>query len=207
MSPIMAEDKINPITIGIIVVGGIGALIYFLTRKKEGTVRAAPVAPVPVSAPAPVPIAKPSPITAEGELKQIAMKELNLGEKELTIRGLRPEDLGLSGGAWSFSIGSANAWNNIISSSLGDNRYLMITGVTYTGSAITQLRIVAGGSVREIWNVQAIPAMETPRYVDLTPTIIKQNQSVSIDVYSTAAGTESLIFNGIVIEKKGLILA
>ena len=192
----MAEDKIKPITI-ILGVAGIGALIYFLTRKKEETIRAAPVAPAPV----PIPKA-----TVEGKLKQMAMKELNLGEEELTVRSLRPEDLGVSG-AWSFNIGSANAWNNIISASLGDNRYLAITGVTYVGSAITQIRMVLGGSVNEIWNIQAIPAMETPKYIDLTPTAIKQNQSISIDVWSTATGTESLVFDGIVVEKKGLVLA
>ncbi|GAF87967.1 unnamed protein product, partial [marine sediment metagenome] len=140
------------------------------------------------------------------KLKQIAMKELNLGEEELTIRSLRPEDLGVTG-AWSFNIGSANAWNNIISNYLGDNRFLMLTGVTYTGSAITQVRMVLGGSTKEIWTIQAIPAMETPRYVDLTPTIIKQNQMISIDVYATTTGTESLVFDGVVIEKKGLVLA
>ena len=201
----MAEDKIKISPIGIILaLGGVGALIYFLTRKKEGTVRAAPVATAPVSAPTPAPT--PKPMTAEGELKQIAMKELGLGEDELTVRSLRPEDLGVSG-AWSFNIGTANAWNNIISSSLGDNRFLMITRVTYTGSAITQVRVVAGGSTKEVWSIQHIPAMETPTFIDLTPTIIKQNQSISIDVYATSAGTESLIFDGVVIEKKGLVLA
>ena len=204
----MAENKlkIKHITIGILTIGTVGVIIYFLTRRTGVRLPAVP-APVP-AAPAPAPSipAKPIPTTTEGKLKQIAMKELNLGEEELTVRSLRPEDLGVTG-AWSFSIGTVNAWNNILSASLGDNRYLALTGLTYTGSAITQIRIVAGGSQKEIWNIQAIPAMETPRLIDLTPTVIKQNQSISIDVYATATGTESIIFDGIVVEKKGLILA
>ncbi len=199
----MAEDKIKISPIGIILaIGGAGALIYFLTRKKEGTVRAAPA---PVSAPAPVPLAKP--VTTEGELKQIAMKELNLGEENLTVRGLRPEDLGLTGSSWTFNITSANAWNNIISGSAGDNRYIAITGLSYTGSAITQVRMVLGGRTSEIWSIEHIPSLENPIFIDLTPTIIKQNQRIDIDVYATAAGTESLVFQGIVVEKKGLVLA
>ena len=198
----MAEDKVKISPIGIIIaIGGVGALIYFLTRKKDGTVRAALA---PVAAPSPAPIAKP--LTTEGELKQIAMKELNLGEESLTVRSLRPEDLEVTG-AWSFNITSANAWNNVISASVGDNRFIAITGLTYAGNKITQVRMVAGASKKEIWNIQALPSMENPRLIDLTPTIIKQNQTISIDVYATAAGTDSLIIDGIVVEKKGLVLA
>lgn len=190
---------------------GIGGLAYFILkglgdmpfvgiRKREMTSQMTPVMTPPIT-PAPI-----EPTTTEGQLKQIAMRELNLGEEGLSIRSLRPEDLGLSG-AWSFNIATPNAWNNILSASLGDNRFLAITGCSYTGSAITQIRMVLGGRTAEIWNIQSIPFMETPIYIDLTPTIIKQNQSISIDVYSTGTGTESLIFEGIVVEKKGLVIA
>ncbi len=199
----MAEDKVKISPIGIIIaIGGAGALIYFLTRKKEVRLPAVPTAPAPIP---PIP-SKLKPITAEGELKQIAMKELNLGEESLTVRSLRPEDLDVTG-AWSFNITSANAWNNVISASVGDNRYIALTGLMYTGSSVTQVRIVAGGRTSEIWSIEHIPAMETPILIDLTPTIIKQNQRIAIDVYATATGTESLVFQGIVVEKKGLVLA
>ena len=193
------ESKIKPITI-ILIAGGVGALIYFLTRKKVMTSQMTPVMTPPIT---PTPI---EPTTTEGQLKQIAMRELNLGEEGLSIRSLRPEDLGLSG-SWSFNIATPNAWNNILSTSLGDNRFLLLEGVVYTGSKITQIRIVAGGRTSEIWSISQIPFMENPQYVDLTPTIIKQNQSISIDVYSTGTGTESLIFEGIVCERKGLVIA
>ena len=195
----MAKKKEKTyVVIGLLAAGGLG--LYFLTRKKPGVALTTP-AEVDV-------IREEKKLTTQDKLKQMALKQLNVPESELVVRSLRPEDIGLSGSAFNFPITTANAWNNIVSSTMGDNRFIAITGVVYTGSIITQLRIVAGGATREIWNVQAIPSMETPRYVDLTPTAIQQNQSLSIDVYANnASAGESLIFEGIVVEKRGLIVA
>lgn len=200
-----AKDS-TKLILALIAISGVTALVYFITKKKGSSLPATPTVMPQTPAQGVRQVTTPQPATTEGILKQIAMQELHLGDNELTVRSLRPEDLGLTG-SWSFSVATPNAWNNVLSKSLGDNRFLAITGVTYTGTAITQVRIVAGGSTKEIWNIQAIPLMENPRYIDMTPTIIKQNQSISIDVYATASGTESLIFDGIVVEKKGMVTA
>ena len=195
----MAENREKTyIVIGLLAAGGLG--LYFLTRKKQGVSLATPSE---VDA-----IKEEKKLTTQDILKNMALKQLRVPESELVVRSLRPEDLGLSGSSFSYPIATANAWNNIVSSTMGDNRFIAITGVVYTGSIITQLRIVAGGATREIWNVQAIPSMKTPRYVDLTPTAIQQNQSLSIDVYAiNASASESLVFEGIVVEKRGLVVA
>ncbi len=195
----MAKGKERTyIFIGLLVAGSAAA--YFLTRKKPDVALATPAE---VDA-----IREEKKLTTQDKLKAMASKQLRIPESELVVRSLRPEDLGSSSSAFSFPIATANAWNNIISTNVSDNRFIAITGVVYTGSIITQLRIVAAGSTKEIWNVQAIPSMETPRYVDLTPTAIQQNQMLAIDVYATnTSAGESLVFEGIVVERKGLVIA
>lgn len=195
----MAKDKAKPyILIGLLAAGGLAA--YLLTRKKPEAVLSTP-AEVRV-------IREKKALTTTDKLKEMASKQLNLPESELVVRSLRPEDLGLSSSAFNFPINTANAWNNIISANVGDNRFIALTGAVYTGDVITEVRIVAGGSTKEYWNIQAIPSMENPRYVDLTPTIIQQNQRLAIDVYAiNASAGESLIMEGIVVEKSGLVVA
>ncbi len=198
----MAKDKATPyIVIGLLAAGGLA--VYFLTRKTPET-QTVPIAEKLIEDTI---VTKKEP-TVQERLKEMAMKQLNLSESELVVRSLRPEDVGLSASAFSFPITKVNAWNNIISTNVADNRFIAIVGLTYTGNVITQVRVVAAGATKEIWNVQAIPAMETPRFVDLTPTAIQQNQRLDIDVYATGTSAgESLVIEGIVVERKGLVVA
>ncbi len=189
-------DKTLWIILGVL---GLGGLI-FLLRKPAPAVAVAPaVAGVPAVAPPTVPT------TCRERAIALAIQQLGLPMEELTIRSLIPQDLGLT--TWSFNL-AATGWNTVINTNVGDNRFLCITGVSYSGTACEQIRVRVGASTVAHFSIEQIPGISTSHHADITPILAQQNLPVVIEAYASAvAATDNVILEGVTIEKRGMILA
>ena len=184
---------------------GIGGLILLL--KKPTAARAAPaVAGVPVSPTTPT-STYPTLSGCEGQMVAMAEQQLGLSRDQLTIRSLRPDDLGL-GSTWSMNLATANAWNTTVNTNVGDNRFICLKSVSYSGTAAESVRITAGSSVVAEFNIQQIPGITTTHTARIREVVVEQNMPIRIEVYASAiAATDTLILSGTVVEKRGMVLA
>ena len=141
------------------------------------------------------------------ELKKRAIRELT--EEELTIRPLRPEDLGLATPEWTFNIVTAT-WNVLIKTTIADLTWIGIYGLIYANSdtqSVTQLKVTSMNNIERYWQVQACNFTENSSFFFDDPVIIDQNTSILIEGYGVADGTaEKICFLGVVVEKKGLLI-
>ncbi len=190
----------------LLVLGTLGiAGLFFLLRKP--VVAAAP-AVVPVGVPVAPTSARPAyPVGCEGEMIQMAEQQLGLPRSELTVRSLRPNDLGL-GSIWSVNLATAGAWNTVINTNVGDNRFICLKSISYSGTAAEAIRVTAGGSVVLETNIQRIPGITTTHTASIREVLVEQNMPIRVEVYASAiSATDQLIISGSVVEKRGLLLA
>lgn len=155
-------------------------------------------------------------------LKAKAMEELQLSADQIVLRDLRPEDFGSSSADLYYDITAAAAWNTIISAqSIGDNRFIGISGFFMGGSAptatgatgpnppITQVRITRKGSVARYWHVKPIGNWENKiGYCD-DPITADQNTTITIETWDrvNTASQCNWGFIGAVVEKKGVLVS
>ena len=181
----------------------LGALagLFFLIKKKP------PVAPVGVPVGMAEVPAVAVPTTCRGRAIALAMQQLGLPESELTIRSLIPQDLGLT--TWSLNLAAANAWNaGVINTSVADNRFLCITGVSYAGAAAEQIRVRVGASTVAQFSIEQVPGITTTHHIDISPILAQQNLPVVVDVYASAvSATDNVILEGTTVEKRGMLVA
>ena len=145
------------------------------------------------------------------ELTKKAVEQLRLPPDQLTVRMLRPQDLGLPNGASTFNVATANADNAIVSAQvIADNRFVGINGVLIGESGtsvVTQLRISRAGKDKRIWQIQDINFTESNIVWFDDPVIIEQNMPITINAYALATDAEwRATFLGAVVEKKGLLV-
>lgn len=183
---------------------GIGGLILLL-RKPAPIVAGVPARAVTPEVPA---VAEaPLPAGCESEMILLAEQQLGLSRDQLTVRSLRPDDLGL-GSTWSMNLASANAWNTTVSTTISDNRFVCLKSISYAGTAAESIRVIAGGSVVLETNIQRIPGITTTHTANIREVIVEQNMPIRIEVYASAvSATDQLIISGSVVEKRGLVLA
>jgi len=144
------------------------------------------------------------------DLKAKAMQELRVSEDEITVRMLRPEDLGLANPEWTFNLAAADAWNtSMVTTTIGDNRFVGINGILVEESgaqAGLQLKVVRMGQTKRYWHIQGANTLESPTIFFDDPIIIDQNTPLVIDIYATAVDADfRLCFLGAVAEKKGIL--
>jgi len=147
----------------------------------------------------------------EAELIRRASRELNLPRSELTVRELRPEDLGLSNPEWTFSI-TGSQWNTLVNSNtIADNRFVGIYGVRYAqtgGQSVSQLKVTRAGKTVRYYHIQGVSYLENQTAYFDDPVSVDQNTTVTIEGYGTAtASAEKLVLLGLVVEKKGLLVS
>jgi hypothetical protein len=186
----------------LIIIATLGiAGLFFLLKKPAPVATGMPVSPV--GAPAPT----VAPTTCQGRAIALAMQQLGLPESELTVRSLIPQDLGLN--TWSLNLATANAWNaNVISTSVADNRFLCITGISYSGSAAEQVRVRVGASTVAQFSIEQVPGITTTHHVDISPILAQQNLPVQVDVYASAiSAADNVILEGMTVEKRGMVVA
>lgn len=187
-------------TLLIIATLGIAAL-FFLFKKDAPAVAMPAGIGVPVSVPVSVPT------TCRERAIVAAMQQLGLPESELTVRSLIPQDLGLT--TWSLNLAAANAWNaGVINTSVADNRFLCITGVSYSGTAAEQIRVRVGASTVAQFSIEQVPGITTTHHIDIAPIFAQQNLPVQVDVYASAiSATDNVILEGTTVEKRGMVVA
>lgn len=168
--------------------------LSFLLKKKTPTVSAV------------APVVKPSKELSDREkLVSLAMRETGLPREELVVRGLIPSDLSLT--TWNFDV-TANSQNTLISTSVPDQTYILLEGVSYAGDSITELRLSGGASLREIWSIQFVPLTENKIWYDPTPTAVRANQSINVSAYSTKTTVgDSLSLIGTTVQRRGITTA
>ena len=144
-------------------------------------------------------------------LMNTAKQELGLSERDLVMRQLRPEDLGLTG-AWTVNLASASAWTTYINAvTVANNRFIGINGIAIPQAAVqggTQVRITAQGQVLRWWGIQDANLTEDNVFFFDDPVeVIRQNTPVTIEVYARAvSATERVVIIGQVVEKEGILV-
>ncbi len=192
----------------LLVVGGIAVgAIYFISRMQ-------PVAPVTPSAGVPQPpILSPTfrgtpsvgAVAGVTDIMAMAEQQLGLPRSELVMRGLRPEDIGLTT-SFSFTSTGVNTWESWFSSVVPDNVFIVIQGVSYSGSSFSQLRISAAASTSGYFNLNFIAGLESQLFYAAQPIIAQQNQLISGEIISNAIATENVSLMGTVVERRGLLI-
>ena len=139
-----------------------------------------------------------------------ARKELGVPERQLILRQLRPEDLGLTG-AWTMNL-SATGWNTFINAvTLANNRFIGINGVAIPQSATqqgTQLKITAQGEALRWWGIQDANLTDNMEFFFDDPVeVIRPNTPVTVEVYARATNaTERIVLHGAVVENEGILV-
>jgi len=199
----LLDDKMKNKTI-MWILGALGLTGLFILLKKPAPAVGIPAVGVPVAPGVP---AEAVPTTCQGKAIALAKQQLGLPESELTVRSLIPQDLGLT--TWSLNLAVANAWNSgVINTSVADNRFLCITGVSYAGTAAEQVRVRVGASTVAQFSIQHVPGITTTHHIDISPILAQQNLPVVVDVYSSAiSATDNVILEGTTVEKRGMLVA
>lgn len=191
-------DKQTKTILIIIATLGVAGLIFLLRKP---SVSAAAVGQGPVSTVG----AAQVPTTCQGRAIQLAMQQTGVPESELTVRSLLPNDVGLN--TWSFNLAGVG-WNTVVSTNVADNRFLCISGVSYSGTAAEQIRVRVGASTVAQFSIEQVPGITTTHHIDINPILAQQNLPIEIDVYASAiSATDNVILEGITVEKRGMVLA
>ncbi len=187
-----------------LILGIVGALALFLLMKKKEAVAVAP-AGVPVGVPAVA--AAPLPPGCTGQMIMMAEQQLGLDRSQLTVRSLRPDDLGL-GSTWSMNLANINAWNTTVNASVPSGRFICLNSVSYSGTAAESIRVNAGASTVAEFNIERVPGISTTQTISIPDIIVEQNQNITVQVYASAvSATDNLIISGVVVEQAGMLLA
>jgi len=141
------------------------------------------------------------------ELKRRAMWEL--AEKDIVIRPLRPEDLGLATPEWTFNI-VTTTWNVMINTTIADLTWVGIYGVLYAvldTQAVSQLEVISMGNNERYWQIQGCGFTENSSFFFDDPVMIDQNTNITINGYGVVNGAaEKICFLGVVVEKGGILI-
>lgn len=211
---------------GIIVAVGIGAGITYLATKQarniQPSARSVSLAPMAI----PTPIVSPEPVISKTntdllkeqikdftDLPQTTINEVaeelnrqGITPSSLTIRDLIPADLGIATGTWAITYGGIG-WQDFADGDITNGAVVVLRGIVYNGTLTTQIRVRKGASMVEQWNIEAIPALDEPRYIDVTPQVIPGSFPFNIDAYATGAGDDALNFIGYTFEKRGITIS
>ena len=183
---------------------GIAGLIFLLRKQAPGAT--AGITTPAVAPPSTPTSAYPALSGCEGKMIELAQQQLGLSRDQLTVRSLRSNDLGLN--TWSFNLATAGAWNTVINANVGDNRFICLKSVSYSGTAAESIRVTAGSSVVAEFSIESIPGVTTTHTASISDIIVEQNMPIRIEVYASAiSATDNVILSGSVVEKKGMVLA
>ena len=122
------------------------------------------------------------------------------------------EDLQSTLNSFNFAITATSGLITLINNqTISDNRFVSINGICYPQSTplIDWVRITRSGSVARLWPIEHIPHQDdNTMWVD-DPITVDQNTTITIAGYNdttTTSPIENLIFIGLVVEKRGMIL-
>ena len=200
----MAKKMKNQTMWVILGVLGLGGLI-FLLRKPAEVVAIPAVAPA-LGVPAVAVPEVPLPAGCEGQIIAMAERQLGLPRSELRVRSLRAADLGLT----TFSVNlAAVGWNTgVINTAVNDNTFICLRGITYSGVNAETVRVSVGASVVAEFSVERATAITTTHHINIPEIIAQQNTPIRVDMFASAiSANENVIFEGVICEKAGLVVA
>ena len=126
--------------------------------------------------------------------------------KQVSVRPLRPRDLGLAQDEWSFNIGTANTEVTIIDTTLDDKTIVAIWAIfnkTLEPKVNEVLFGTGAGDIEDVY-LEDLYVYESPVGVLRRPLIFQPGTRVVIKaVASTAPVVEQLGFIGVVVEPTG----
>ena len=161
-----------------------------------------------------------------------ATRELNLDITQLTVRPLRPNDLGNNGGTWE-TISVGTTLSELHNVAVADNTFISIYGLFFAGMSaneqstaadqnvgwriftpsrredIQRLKITREGSAAREWTINMIPFWPTSTGYADDPVTVEQNTNITTELVATTAATlnaRSYAFLGDVVERKGLTI-
>jgi len=140
------------------------------------------------------------------KLLEIAVSRTGVPRERWVIRDLLPTDLGLSADTWSFDYATANAYNQIIDTKLGDRTFIIIFGVAINDPApkATVIKFQRAAQVKDVISIEDLHVVEEPIAYFEEPIVYEENEDVDIYVYATETKTgEKLILLGYIAEEKG----
>lgn len=146
----------------------------------------------------------------KSEALQRAVEEKVVASAEdAVVRELLPTDLGASEDAWSQSLSTAGAYNQIYNVDLDDKKVIAIYGVIVPSDATTTaIRYNLGNSkVIDVWQIEKAKYMQDPVLLADNPIFYKKSATVKIEAFvptgTTVPATDNLIFLGVVVEPRG----
>lgn len=149
----------------------------------------------------------------EDKLLAKASAQLGLIREDLIVRPLLPSDLYSSLNSWNFAVTTTSSSSTLINNqTIADNRFCSINGICYPESTplFDRVKITRSGSVARIWPIEHIPPQDDQTMWVDDPITIDQNTTITIEAYNDTTSTnplENLIFLGLVVEKRGMVLA
>jgi len=147
----------------------------------------------------------------EGNAKaalQAAISSVGKQPQAYVTRDILPvEDLGLSSESFTFTY-SATGWQNIVSQTLPEDKFIVIYGVEFT----TPYPLT--GALKFYRNVDPLFVVSVPKVLGydtpviyFNPIVWSQNQTLTISAYANATGTEYMVLKGYVAELCGKTIA
>lgn len=137
-----------------------------------------------------------------------ASNQLKVGREDLTVRDLRPQDVGLGTSEWTFSVTAATS-TNVVGTSIASGRWLGVYGVRYAGAtqSVSELKVTKEGKDVRYWNVQGTAFLQDQTIYFTDPVTVKELATLTIAAYPVTTNTaEKMILLGRVVEKKGLLV-
>ena len=165
----MAKDYMPYIIGGAI---GLGAL-YFISQQQAPAVTAPAVAPAAAPTVSGDFIGMGQPGGTQQILIQKAMQETGLPMSGLVVRGLRPEDVGLTT-SWAFTSAAVNTWENWVNATIADVTFVSIEAVSYAGTSFSQARLTGGARVSGFWDLNFISGLANQIFYQMSPLLSLQ---------------------------------
>lgn len=128
---------------------------------------------------------------------------------DYAIRDLQPTDLGFSTDVWSHTYSAGTTEENIVDMTVGDDTFIVIFAVANRSSSplTTRLTFYKGTIPLKKINLEDMYIEEVPKKVLDEPLVWSESDGLKIVGYAESAGTDRLIFKGVIAEMKGKTVA
>lgn len=143
------------------------------------------------------------------KIVSIAKTQSHLRDDDIVVRPLRPQDLGQSTQYWSLAGATSAGWNDVINTTVSNDRYIAIYGVASNESIanLTQIRMQREQSYARYYSTEMLAGFESKIGYVTDPITISEKTNITIGIYQTTAATiTKTSFIGAVAEKRGILL-
>jgi len=147
-------------------------------------------------------------------VKSLAVRKgIAASEDQLIVRDILPKtDLNLANEDWKEGLATANAWNTVFDFRVPEKKIIVFYGVRNIGNTplttAIKFAVGAGGAkVKDIINVEKLEKSKEREVIFSTPILYEDGQYMFVQQYAKAAGTDSLVYLGFVVEPRGEVIS